>query len=86
MSRETIKNLTASELDCYVCQNPIESLTELRDMLMDGTWASYTDKELDKLYGDVNNKVLYVGTRNGDKLFRHETCDPMKRVLTEEDL
>lgn len=86
MNKETIKNLTALELNCYVCYKPIESFTELQDMLKDGTWASYTDKELSKLYREVNTKVLYIGSRHGRKMLRHEDCNPLNRVKNEEDL
>ena len=84
MNKETIKNLTALELNCYVCYKPIESFTELRNMFNDGSYT--TERELSSLYKSINSKVIYIGHRNEVRLFRHEGCNPLNRVKNEKDL
>lgn len=87
MSKEIIKNLTASELICYVCHNQIESLAELSNIYK-GKEDTLFYKEMEKLVEAVNYEVVSVKAGH-EKLhrYRHVDCDPFdKKTFSEYDL
>ena len=86
MSKETIKNLTASELVCFVCLETIESLAELNDVYKNN--LSLYSKDMERLQKAVNHEVVWMkGESNKFWLMRHTDCDPFKRKkFTVEDL
>jgi hypothetical protein len=88
VSKEIIKNLTASELVCYVCHNQIESLAELSGIYKGKEQAPFY-KVMEKLVEAVNYEVVSIKAGH-EKLqrFRHIDCDPFNRThtFTVEDL